>query len=101
MTGCRIGRVRLKSGGADVHLLPISTASDVSKALVRNARTISECEGLTGYFIIGLYKDGSHNLGFRIDPEGVVGPTMAPSYVADIVRRATATRQEIIEMFEE
>lgn len=101
MTGCRVGRFRLKSGGAWVSVIPQSNVSETAKALVRDARTISEYKGLTGFFVIGLFDNGMHSLAFQIDPEGVIHPTFAPSYVADIVRRATATRQEIIDIFDE
>ena len=100
MTGCRIGRFRLKSGGAWVSVLPQSNASETAQRLIRNARAISEYEGLSGYFVIGLFKDGTYSISFQIDEDGVIPPTLAPSYVADIVRRATATRAEIIDMFD-
>lgn len=101
MTGCRIGRVKMKNGGADVHIFPCQKRSEVADSLVRNAREMSEDDQIEGYFVITLLEHGQYNLAFRLSRDGYLTPTMAPAYIAEVVRRATATRQEIQDIIDE
>lgn len=54
---------------------------------------------LTGYVIVGLFSDGSSSAGFRL-PEWL-GPTLAPSYIAEILRRDGLMHKEASAVFDE
>lgn len=106
----RIGRVRMKNGGADVRILdraPVNPDGDDWRgALNRAAREIAangtDTQPLVGYFIAGFFKDGATSTGFRYDPELCVIPrALMPSWVAEIVRRDLISEQEARDVFSE
>lgn len=99
MNGCRIGKIKLKAGGAEVRILERPERPDGESwagAIVQNAQNIagfseSGCE-LAGYFIIGLFSDGGHASGFRWDSTKVpFDRRLLPGFVAEIVREKLIT----------
>lgn len=98
----QIGRVRMKNGGADVHILhnPMPDNGENWRGkMVDCARVISEYEGdLDGYLVIGLWADGTRSLGFRMTPR--IPREMLPSYIAEIIRTDVITEHEAERTFD-
>lgn len=109
----RIGRVRMKDGGADVHVIRNrkmeAGGEDWRGTLAANARSVAEhhteqCP-LVGYIMLGVFKDGAYSIGYRWNSNTAPIPqTLLPTYVAEVIRRelvtATEARQVFNEMFE-
>jgi hypothetical protein len=108
--GARIGRIRMKNGGADVRVLdrqPINLDGDDWRGtIVRAARQIAalgtDDQQLVGYFIAGVFSDGTTSTGFRYDPVKCVIPrALFPAWVAEIIRRDLITETEARDVFNE
>lgn len=70
MTGCRIGRVRMKSG-ADITILhPAERRAEHADTLVRHAAEIASDPDLWAFVVIGVCSDGSYRMGSRIPLDG-------------------------------
>jgi hypothetical protein len=105
----RIGRVRMKNGGADVRVLEskpgLDGAEDWRGAIVRNARAIAEMATddapLSGYVVVGLYGDGCTSVAFRYDLEsgGIIPRALLPAYVAEVIRRDLISAEESRDVF--
>jgi hypothetical protein len=98
----RIGRVRMKSGGADVRVLaqravPFEEEEDYRGALLRNAKTVIDAATdeapLVGYLLIGMYDDGCTSTGFRYahDNGNAIPRTLLPAWTAEVIRRELIT----------
>ncbi|NTF54419.1 hypothetical protein G6L12_05860 [Agrobacterium rhizogenes] len=88
MSGCRIGRVKLKVGG-EIHKLPVPERDEVQRNIVSRAAMIAgfyEPGDLAGYVVFGWGRDGSSSIAYSIDEDAMVGVRMLPSFVADAVR---------------
>lgn len=106
MSTARIGRVRLKNGGAEVRvfypkLAPNGTA--MKGEIVRHARLIGDTEGdMVGFVMVGFFLDGTHRFGCNVDSERCPIPmTLMPAYVGDIVRRYGVTAAAVREVIDE
>lgn len=92
MAQARIGKIRLKAGGAEVRLLRRDVRPDGENyqgLIIKHARMIAENEpDMVGFVVVGIFADGSYDCGLRLDADAVIGRTMLPSYVADVLRRA-------------
>jgi len=95
MSGARIGRIRLKNGGAEVRLLnrrlDPGHGENWRGEIVRAARKIGEHgepgSDLVGFVVVGLFSDGAHSIGLRWDPDRVPIPRrLMPVYVEELVR---------------
>lgn len=104
----RIGRIRMKNGGADVRVLQsalgIDGADDWRGAIVRNARGVAEMgtkdAPLVGYILLGMFSDGGVSFGYRYDPEAMPIPrALLPAWVAEVTRREMVTATEVREVF--
>jgi hypothetical protein len=95
MTGARIGKIRMKAGGAIVRVLD-RVAKDPGDEnwrgkLIEHARIVAgyndKDSDLVGFVVIGLFSDGAHSLGFRWNPDRSPIPRrLMPSYLAELVR---------------
>jgi len=88
MTGCRIGRVKLK-GGATVLQLPPLGRDEAQQKLVSRAAMISSFYKpgeIHGYVVFAWAKDGASSVGYYINHDGVVSSRMLPSFTADALR---------------
>lgn len=100
MSGCRIGRIKMK-GGADLHILNTPTGphgENWAGKLITNAKKVAEYEApgcdLVGYLVFGLFSDGSHSSGFRWDANRSPIPRrMMPAFIAEIVREELVTEE--------
>jgi hypothetical protein len=106
----RIGRVRMKNGGADLRLLsrePIDPDGENWRGkIIENARGIAEqaTSGapLVGYIVLGLYGDGCSSMSYRYDPERCPVPRMMlPEWIAEIIRRDMIVAPEACGVFNE
>jgi hypothetical protein len=99
----RIGRVRMKSGGADVRVLHTPQPNDGGTEnwrgkLIEHAKEVAGYEGvLDGYVVIGLWEDGCRSLAYRFSPR--IPRDLMPSYVAEMLRRDAITEHEAKETF--
>lgn len=91
MSAARIGKITLKAGGAEVRVLRQALPNDGENyrgLLMHHARSMTEdSEELIGFVVVGLYASGTYRSGIRVDPEAVIGRTLLPAYVAEVVRR--------------
>lgn len=87
---CKIGKITPKK------LLALPTRpreEELCHALVEHATTIAgyyRDTGMAGFAVVAWGFDGSFSRGSRTHPDGFVGQTLAPSFVAEILRRDTA-----------
>lgn len=84
----RIGRVKPKRGG-DFTIINKPNHTDAQEDILKNTRQIVEGLGhqLHSYVVVAWSDSGLYQMGTRISRKGPIGPTSAPSFVADIVRR--------------
>lgn len=98
----RIGRVRMKAGGADVRILPqpnvpFEDEEDYRGALIRNAKAVadmgSDVDPLVGYVLVGIFDSGSTSTGFRYNRESrhSIPSSLLPAWIAEIFRRELIT----------
>jgi hypothetical protein len=100
----RIGRIKMKNGGAEVRILPATSPNpdgeDWRGKIIENARYIAEQATndapLVGYFILGMFGDGCTSTGFRFDPSfcNIIPRALMPSWIAEIARRDIVTSAE-------
>lgn len=92
----RIGRIRMKNGGADVHVIdrnPVNPEAEEWRGkIVSHARMIaemaSEDDPMTGYFILGMFAKGGTSTAFRYDPERSPIPrALIPAWIEEVARR--------------
>lgn len=88
----RIGKIKMKAGGAEVRILPRQSRDDGENykgLIVNHARMIADDDKeMVGFVVIGIFADGTYNEGSRLDAGAAIGRTMLPSYIAEIVRRS-------------
>ena len=88
MTGCRIGKVKLKSGGT-IHKLPTVERDEPQKWLIDSAAKvvgIHKPGEMYGYVVFAWDKDGYSSVAYYINHEGFIGRRILPSFVADVLR---------------
>ena len=99
---CRIGRVRMKDGGADVRVLPGSPTGERAQLLMRHARILAtQTDAIAGFVVIAWDRDGAYQVGF--DASGSDNPiprTLLPTWVAEVLRREAVTTQQIHDVLE-
>lgn len=103
MSAARIGKIRLKAGGAEVRVLDRQTphhGENWCGKIVDNARGIASHDQdgarLVGYVIMGLFSDGSHSTAWRYDPAlSPIPRRLLPAYVAEVVREDLITEQAV------
>lgn len=102
MTGCRIGRVKMK-GGADVRVLDRPEVSASGAELMRHARALalSQFPGQSFSFVTVAWSDaGAYSMGYQLRDASVVTLTMLPTWIAEAVRRdavMTAQVRQVID----
>lgn len=99
MAAVRIGKIKLKAGGAEVRILERPTRPDGESwagAIVQAAQTVASFEEpgteLIGFFVIGFYSDGGRSSGFRWDPvKAPFDRRLLPGFAAEIIREDLIT----------
>lgn len=99
----RIGKVRMKETGFEFRVIdgPVEPENDVGASMVRHARKVAEWPDMTGSIVIGVFKDGATSVGFRWSDDCVVPRSLAPAWIAEIVRREMVTAIEADAVFHE
>ena len=105
----RIGRVRMKNGGADVRVLHRSARNgdeDWRGSVLRNARAVADFatdkSPLVAYVLVGVYGDGQSSVGYRYNPETCPIPrSLFPSWLAEVIRQDLITCKETRDVFNE
>lgn len=95
---CRIGRVKLKAGGAEVRIFANpEPRSEKASSLVRNARGIAGNfdEDVSGYVLFAWDSQGRYSFAYRFTEGGPIPFTLLPAYVADVVRREIVTAEQV------
>lgn len=88
MTGCRISRIKLKSGG-EIHRLPVLERDEVQKDLVSAAvKTVELYDPgeIHGYVVFAWGKGGHSSVSYFLSEDSVVRTRLMPSYTADAIR---------------
>lgn len=88
MSGCRIGKILLKSGGT-LHRLPVVERDEQQKLLVDRAAMIAgfyKPEEMHGYVVFAWDKEGYSSVSYYINQDGFVGRRLLPSFIADVLR---------------
>lgn len=103
----RIGRVRMKSGGADVRLFPTApTLPDRRGEMMRHTRIVidnsEETDPLVGHVVIGFFASGKSSVGCFYDGAACPVPrALLPAWTEELVRRDLVTDPEIREIFDQ
>ena len=93
MAQARIGKIKLKTGGAEVRVLDRQLRNDGENwrgLTIRHARMIAEHqpdEEMVGFVVVAMFSDGGYSSSSRMDADATIGRTLLPSYVAEVVRR--------------
>ena len=77
-----------------------SERSERARQMIEDVYKLADLEGLEGYFIVAFDKQAGHHVGFRLG-DGVIGPTLLPSWLADVARRYSTMRAAIEDVEEE
>jgi hypothetical protein len=101
----RIGRVRMKSGGADVRVIEGFRVPDDDESpaatLHRTARELT-AEGQVAAFVIAAFMtDGRVSFNWRYTDDCPMARTLMPPYIAELTRRYVLTREEASQRFNE
>lgn len=101
----RIGRVRMKNGGADIRIvdgfrMPQEDESP-DATLLRCAREFVEEEGTAAFLVVGWGADGKVLFNWRYTDDCPMARTLMPSYIAELTRRYVITTHEAEERFHE
>lgn len=103
MGAVRIGKIRMKSGGAEIRVIDRDSPNhegsnwrgEVVKAARRAGELGNENSDLVGYVVVGIYSDGSSYVGRAWDSERCTIPrALMPSWLAEVVRREMVTGPE-------
>lgn len=89
MSGCRIGKIKLKAGG-EIHRLPTIQRDEPQQKFIDRAAMISgyfKPGEIMGFVLMAWDKEGHHSVGYYVDRQSVVGMTMVPSFAAETLRR--------------
>lgn len=98
----RIGKVRMKATGFEFRVIPGTPEpkTDTGSTLLANAKAFAAEPELTGYLIVGLYAPGTFGTAFRWPDDSPIPATLAPSYMAEIVRREMIVCPEAADEFD-
>lgn len=99
----RIARVRMKKGGADLHIIegwqePEEESS--AATLVRSAREYADV-GVAGFILLGFDNEGQVLFQHRTDGDLPIPRTLLPTYVAELVRRYVLTDTQARVVFDD
>jgi hypothetical protein len=102
----RIGRVRMKNGGADVRVLcRVDDTPDRRGEIVKHARKVASYaepnNPLVGHVVIGFFKDGTASIGcYYHDDNCPVPRSLLPVWTEELVRRDLVTDPECHKIFD-
>jgi hypothetical protein len=103
----RIGRIRMKNGGADVRVLPTAPSlPDRRGGMMKHTRMVidhsEEHDPLVGHIVIGFFASGKSSVGFYHNPDTCPIPrALLPAWIKELVRRDLITEVEARDVFNE
>jgi len=80
----------MMKGGATVIPMRHAERDDLQRKIVDHASTIAGnfAPGeLRGYVIVGFDREAAYSYGYRLDKDCVIGATLLPEWLADVMRR--------------
>lgn len=103
----RIRSVRMKNGGAQVHVLHTEQPNEIDGMaenwrgkMIHHAKGIASYEGdLAGFVVIGLWADGARSVGYRMAPH--IPRELFPSYIAEMLRSDAITDKNASDVFDD
>ena len=104
MSAARIGRIRMKAGGAEVRLIAqADPEANYCGKIIDHARRVAEMDEpgseLVGFVVVGLFSCGSASVGMKWDNKRSPIPrALLPSYLAEVIRRDVVTAPEAEEV---
>lgn len=109
MGHARIGRIRLKDGGAEVRLIASQSekewrdnaAAGLAAFARRVVEFVPENGQITGFIGLGWYEDGSTIAHFHWGDNAPCNRAFLPEFVAECVRRDVITESEARMVFNE
>lgn len=96
MSAARIGRIRMKSGGATIRVISGSPDDDfVLHMRSRAANMARDDADLTAYVIITTYANGEFDFAHGRKANHPIPMTLWPSYIEEIARRRMIIVDEV------
>lgn len=97
MSGCRIARVRHKATGKTIEVISQPKRPEIADLLVKAAAEIVDTDSwdLSGFFIVGVCRDGTYRAGWQLLSDAPFGPTLFTPFVAEIARREIVVNSEV------
>lgn len=95
---CRIGRVRLKAGGAELKLFRQTPAMIGHVELTHSARVMVDQhfpEEPISFVLLAWSDSGQFSVGWHHREESAIPRTLMPSYMAEVLRRRMITEFEV------
>jgi hypothetical protein len=96
---CRIGRVRMKNGGADVRVLERKGLNPLGPAILRHADMFARNPGfgnIVGYYIVGWTAVGKTSTCWEtLDGKDQMPASRMPSLIEEVARRDLVTASEV------
>lgn len=92
---CRIGRVRLKAGGAAVRVLHRPEIAENGGELMEHARLLACGDRPINFVVLSWTDDGAYSMGARLRDDSSIPLTLLPSWVAEAVRRELVTSRQV------
>ena len=99
----RVGRVRMKNGGAYLTVIEGWQSPDeetCEAALYDVTREVADRRDLSAFFLTTMHTDGEVTFSHFIDGDCGIPRTLLPAYVGELVRRNVLTRSDSRQVFE-
>jgi hypothetical protein len=94
LSEARIGKITYKKSGLSVVIPAFGDRTDFMRDMHRNLDQINEnLDDLSGLIIVGWDSKGYFSRATRILPESPIGPTLLPSWLAEVLRRDIAAAE--------
>jgi hypothetical protein len=95
----RIGRVKMKEGGADLRIIDGPEHQEGKEARILSAarHVADESEPgstLEGFVIVAFYSDKCRNVIYELDGDHGLPRELIPAYVTELIRRKIITQAE-------
>ena len=92
---CRIGRVTMKAGGAEVRVLRRPVLAENGAELIEHARILAGGDRPINFVALSWTDDGAYSMGARLRNESAIPLTLLPAWVAEAVRRELVTSRQV------
>jgi hypothetical protein len=100
----RIGRVRMKGGGADVRVIEgfaIPRGESASASLAREARECLQAGDIAAFVFLAISPEGRCHFAYRYESGCPLSRNLLPSYIEELTRTMIVTRAEASKVFDD